>query len=173
MLFYNFPFLKVGQSIQINWIFYTDNNQLYYQNKPVKERFTEKEPSARGKKRGGIQGIKSVIRGNIKNIEITCPHTLYKKTRSCDGFGKRKKITSIMTPESDFEYYYIDHYACKSTEEFIDNKLLKEDVFHKFDNNMDKIEWYFKYNKITKEKIDMIENKTKYILTNYRSRIKN
>ena len=78
-----------------------------------------------------------------------------------------------MTPESDFEYYYIEHYACKSTEEFIDNKLLKEDVFHKFDNNMDKIEWYFKYNKITKEKIDMIENKTKYILTNYRSRIKN
>lgn len=172
-LFLNDKRFKSCNRVQLNWIFYTDNNQLYYQNKPVKERFTEKEPSARGKKRGGIQGIKSVIRGNIKNIEITCPHTLYKKTRSCDGFGKRKKITSIMTPESDFEYYYIDHYACKSTEEFIDNKLLKEDVFHKFDNNMDKIEWYFKYNKITKEKIDMIENKTKYILTNYRSRIKN
>ena len=157
----------------INWIFYTDNNQLYYQNKPVKERFTEKEPIARGKKKGGIQGIKSVIRGNIKNIEITCPHILYKRTHSCDGFGKRKTIHYIITLESDFEYYYIDHYACKSTEEFINNKLLKADVFHKFDNNMDKIEWYFKYNKVTKEKIDMIERKTKYILTNYRSRIKN
>jgi hypothetical protein len=159
--------------VQLNWIFYTDNNQLYYENKPVKERFTEKEPNVRGKKKIGVQGIKSVIRGNIKNLEITCPHILYKRTRSCDGFGKRKKISSIITKEPDFEYYYIDHYACKSTEEFIINKLLKTDVMHKYDNNMDKIKWYFKYNEITKQKIDMIEKKTKYNLTKYRSRIKN
>ena len=38
---------------------------------------------------------------------------------------------------------------------------------------MDKIKWYFSYNKVTKEKIDMIERKTKYILANYRSSIKN
>ena len=142
--------------MQINWIFYTDNNQLYYENKPVKERFTEREPRARGIKKGGVQGIKSVIRGNIKNMKITCPHILYKRTRSCDGFGKRKKIISIITQESDFEYYYIDHYACKSTEEFINNKLLKADVIHKSDNNLNKIEWYFKYNKITKENIFLI-----------------
>lgn len=44
---------------------------------------------------------------------------------------------------------------------------------HKYDNNIDKIKWYFKYNKVTKEKIDMIEKRTKYNLTNYRSKIKN
>ena len=48
--------------VQFNWIFYTDNNLLYYEDKPVKERFTEKQASARGKKKGGPQGIKSVIR---------------------------------------------------------------------------------------------------------------
>ena len=159
--------------MQLNWIFYTDNNHLYYESKPVKERFTEREPNARGKTKGGIQGIKSVIRGNIKNLEITCPHILYKGTRSCDGFGKRKKVTYIITKDSDFEYYYIKHYACKSTEEFINNKLLKTDVIHKVDSNMNKIEWYFKYNKITKEKIDMIEAKTKYILDKYRNGIQN
>ena len=37
--------------IQLNWIFYTDNNMLYYVNKPLKERFTEREPRARGKKK--------------------------------------------------------------------------------------------------------------------------
>jgi len=170
-LFLNDKRFKSCNRVQLNRIFYTDNNQLYYQNKTVKERFTEKEPSVRGKKRGGIKGIKSVIRGNIKNIKITCPHILYERTHSCDGFGKRKKIFSYFTKESDFEYYYIDHYSCKSTEEFIDSKLLKTDVIHKIDNNMEKIDWYFKYNKITKEKIDMIEKKTKYNLTKYRSRV--
>ena len=34
--------------VEINWIFYTDNNKLYYENKPVNERFTEKELRARG-----------------------------------------------------------------------------------------------------------------------------
>lgn len=38
---------------------------------------------------------------------------------------------------------------------------------------MDKIEWYFIYNKVIKEKLDMIENRTKYNLTKYRSRIIN
>ena len=39
-------------------------------------------------------------------------------------------------------------------------------------NNMERINMYFKYNKITKEKIDYIEKRTKYNLTKYRSMIK-
>jgi hypothetical protein len=159
--------------VQLNWIFYTDNNQLYYEDKPVRERFTEREPNAQGKTRGKDQGIKSVIRGNLDNIIIDCPHTLSENTKSCDGFGRRRKKTSIVTKESDFKYYYIEHYACKSTEEFIQNKLIRTDVYHKIDNNMDKINWYFAYNKVTKEKIEMIENRTKYNLTRFRDRIQN
>ena len=159
--------------VQLNWIFYTDNNLIYYENKPLKERFTEREPNARGKKQGGRQGIKSVIRGNINNMNITCPHVLSKHTRSCNGFGKRRKVIDIVTMDADFDYYYIDHYACKSTEEFIINKLKRTDVFHKKDINMDKIKWYFEYNKITKEKIDFIERETKYNLSLYRNKIEN
>ena len=171
-LFLNDKRFEKCNRVQLNIIFHTDNNQLYYKNKTLKERFTEREPIARGKIKGGSKVIKSVIRGNIKNIKITCPHILYKNTKSCDGFGKRKQVYyGIRTKESDFEYYYIDHYYCKSTEEFINNKLLKTDAFHKIDNNMDKINFYFKYNKVTKEKIDMIEKKTKYNLTKYRSKI--
>ena len=170
-LFLNDKRFKYCNRVQLNWIFYTDNNQLYYEDKPLKERFTEREPNARGKTKGKDQGIKSVLRGNLRDVEITSPHFLYEKTRSCDGFGKRKRLTSIITLESDFEYYYIDHYACKSTEEFIQNKLIRTDVYHKVDINMEKIKWYFEYNKITKEKIDMIENRTKYNLTKYRSKI--
>ena len=34
--------------VQFNWIFFTDNNLLYYEDKPVRERFTEREPIAKG-----------------------------------------------------------------------------------------------------------------------------
>ena len=69
--------------------------------------------------------------------------------------------------DADFDNYYINHYACKSTEEFID-KFKKTDVFHRKDINMEKIKWYFAYNKITEEKINYIERETKYNLSSYR-----
>ena len=159
--------------VQFNWIFFIDNNLLYYEDKPLRERFTEREPIAKGKKTGGRPGIKSVIRGSINNFEITCVHILNRHTRSCDGFGKRKKVKNIITIKSDFDFYYIEHYYCKSTEEFINNKLKKSDVFFKDDINMLKIKVYFGYNKITTEKINLIEKETKYNLSIYRNRTKN
>jgi len=157
--------------VQFNFIFYTDNNQLYYEDKPLKERFTEREPSARGKKRGGDQPIKSALRGNMRDVKIYCPHVLDRNTRSCDGFGNRRRLYLHMMHNSDYEYYYLIHYAWKSTEEFIQNKLIRSDVFYKVDINMKKIAIYFEYNQITKEKIDLIESRTKYNLTKYRNMI--
>ena len=146
------------QRIQLNWIFHTDNNLLYYDQRPLKQRFTERERKARGVKRGDWNGIKSILRGHISNLKIKCVHTLNHKLRSCDGFGKIKPIDGIITKDADFEYYYIDHYYCKSTEEFI-NKVTKGDALF-VDNRMDRIRTYFAYNQITKEKIDLIEKGT-------------
>lgn len=69
----------------------------------------------------------------------------------------------------DSEYYYFKHYSFKSTEEYC-NKLNRGNVA--FDNNrhkkLSKIHMYFNYNKITIDKINMLENKTgiKLILKN-------
>ena len=161
------------QRIQLNWIFHTDNDLLYYENKTLAERFPYREMRARGKKIGGTQGIKSMIRGNI-NIDIEDAHVLSSKVQSCDGFGNYKDIQTIVTNVSDFYYYYIDHYYCKSTEEFI-NKILKSDVHHQVDDNLRllKLEVYFSMNKITKEKLDYIEKETKLNLSKFRNKIKN
>ena len=160
------------ERIQLNWVFYTDNNLLYYDNRTLAERFTERQPGARGVKIGVSQGIKSIVRGNIKNVRMNNVHILSKKFRLCDGFGNRKKIHGIITTDSDFEYYYINHYYCKSTEEFI-NKIMKTDAVYKNASKIDKIKTYLGYNKITKEKIDLIENRTKINLTKFRIEIKN
>ena len=135
------------------------------------ERFPIREPKARNKKVGGIQGIKSILKGNIK-INITDAHILSSKLQSCDGFGKIKEIINIITNVSDFEYYYIDHYYCKSTEEFI-NKLLRGSVAYGFNKEhmLRRINMHFSYNDITEDKINYIENITNFNLTKYRNRI--
>ena len=63
--------------------------------------------------------VKTVIRGNIKGVKIIHVHYLL-KMEGCNGFGDivNKKNDSI--PDIvDLNYYYIRHYALKSTEEFI------------------------------------------------------
>ena len=159
------------ERIQLNWIFHTDNNLLYYDPRPLKERFPEREKKARGVSKGDWNGIKSILRGHIPNIFINCVHTLNHKLKSCDGFGNPKEIDGIITKNADFKYYYIDHYYSKSTEEFI-NKINKGDALY-VDNRMDRIRVYFAYNEIKKEKIDMIENRTGLNLSKYRQIIKN
>ena len=158
--------------IQLNWIFHTDSNLLHYENISLVKRFPYREKKARGKKIGGIQGIKSIMRGNIE-VDIKDVHILSKKLISCDGFGNIKEIQNIVTNVSDFYYYYIDHYYCKSTEEFI-KKILKSDACHEVNDNLKylKLEVYFSLNEITKDKLDYIEKETKLNLSKFRSRIK-
>jgi hypothetical protein len=163
------PKFNKCERIQLNWIFHTDNNLLFYDKRPLKERFIERERRSRGKKKGGIMGIKSILRGHIPNITIQCVHTLNHKLKSCDGFGHPKEVIGIITKNSDFEYYYIDHYFSKSTEEFI-NKLNKGDALF-VENRIPRIKTYFAMNKITKEKIDLIENRTGLNLSKLRQKI--
>ena len=57
---------------------------------------------------------------------------------------------------------YIDHYFCKSTQEFV-NKLNKKDALFIDSNLRDRIKVYFAINKPTKEKKDYMKN---HIITN-------
>ena len=115
----------ICERIQLNWVIYTDNNLFYYENRPVQERFTEKEFRARIMKSGGSQQIKSIVRGHNPNVNIHCIHVIDKILKSCDGFGRRQRVIDIRTLRSDYEFYYIKHYYSKSTEEFVDKILRK------------------------------------------------
>jgi hypothetical protein len=161
------------ERIQLNWVFYTDNNLLYYENKPVQERFTEKEERARKFKNGGSQEIKSLIRGHNPNVNIHCIHVIDEKLRSCNGFGIRKRVNGLRTVKSDYEFYYIKHYYSKSTEEFID-KILRKDACHNYTVavQMQKVRRYFRYSEVTEEKLNFIENRTKLNLSSLRYRIR-
>ena len=144
------------QSIYLNWIIHTDNNLIYYDNRTLNKRFTEivKNPTfCRGK---------TIIRGGIENVKFISTHTLVENIERCNGFGKIFKIKNkrINCKVPDYKYFYIDHYYSKSTEEFI-NKINKGDgIFSEsIQNKYKRIYFYFRFNKITMDKINFIIKK--------------
>ena len=166
------PYLNRGnfidcQTIQLNLLFHTDNDNLFYNNKPLMERFRE----TRTKK---SETFKSIIRGNI-NVRVNNVHNLNNRLISCDSFGNnnmREKFREIFTNKTDFKFYYIDHFCFKSTEEFI-NKINRGSAYvgKALKRKMRKVGWYFNINKISLEKIDLIENYTHLNLSEYRKQI--
>ena len=137
------------QSIYLNWVIHTDNNLKYYNNKSLAKRFTEIY-----KNKNYCNG-KTIIRGDIKNIKMETTHLLDTKIGRCNGFGKKFKSKGIFCLTPDYKYYYIDHYYSKSTEEFI-NKINKGDAIFGKKNKDLRINIYFRFNKITYEKIKYI-----------------
>ena len=141
-------------SIYLNWIIHTDNNLLYYDKRDLYKRFPEVV-----KNKNFCYG-KTIIRGNIENLTFKSTHTLDNKIGRCNGFGKINKNKHRRCKVPDYKYFYIDHYFCKSTEEYI-NKINKGDaiVGQNIKNKYTRINLYFKFNKISMAKINFIVEK--------------
>lgn len=165
--FLNEKKFKECQLIYLNLLLHTDNNQLYYEKKPLSVRFPEIVPIS-----NTYFEVKSILRGHIPNITINCIHTINKEYKNCNGYGHQNMINNIWSTEPDYKRYYIDHYYCKSTEEFID-KINRGDPLYNTDKyKMDRIEKYSKQIILTKEKIEMIENRTGLSLLKYKQLLK-
>ena len=157
------------QIIYLNLVVHNDNDQLFYQNNSLYERF----PNIVQKSRESSLQVKMIIKGGIKNIKIlTTAKCIISNIKhdltSCNGFGNNIIQKSLFTNITDYNLYYIDHFYCKSTEEFI-KKLSRGDIFNSGKDlekyKLARIRRYFKYNKITKEKIEMIEKSLKIDLS--------
>ena len=83
------------ESIQLNWVHMSDNNYLFYEDKPLHIRFTEIGKNVNKKKYNRICFVKTIIKGHLKNINITHNHLLNKNLTACDGFGKKSKVNKI------------------------------------------------------------------------------
>ena len=108
----NQPKFSKCQTIQLNMFFHDDNNLLYYDNRSLFQRFPKKTKRK-------VETLKSILKGNNK-ININCVHNINNNLKSCNGFGQfnDKEKTKMFTHTPDFQFYYIDHFCFKSTEEF-------------------------------------------------------
>ena len=153
---------KNCQSIIINWKYYGDNDKLYYEPKPLKERFIKPVNMTEEIMKIGYiySAAKTIVRGGLNLIWAHFPH-YFRNTINCRPNGNI--LEDYLSPP-DYSKAYIKHYTTKSTEEFVE-KLNKGDVFYKPDIYYltYKIkEYYFLFNKINKKKIELIKNKLKY-----------
>ena len=95
--FLNKPIFNYCDYIRLNNIYHSDNNNLYYINKTLSERFPEiilnmkKYP------------IKTILKGNITGIKITNVHFLSqnKKIKACNGFGNLVKKINLYADKVD------------------------------------------------------------------------
>lgn len=152
---------KNCSSILINWKYYGDNNNIYYEPKELKKRFN-KPFSFDDNKTYDIyfySAAKSIVRGRGK-VNLTWAHFPHFLNNSniCRPDGNK-----IQNPLSkyNYSYAYIKHYSTKSTEEFL-IKLFKRKVSTaiKFDIKFLTFwlsKYYFLFNKVTKKKLSLIK----------------
>jgi hypothetical protein len=154
------------KKIYLNWVHHTDNNLMHYENRTLKDRFPEKESIPSDKKITQHVLVKSIIRGNISNVEFDCEHKLSNEFKGCNAEGIETSLEGCSMLKPDYENNYIDHYHYKSVDEFIE-KLNLGDV-----NKTEELNNYFEYNKINSEKFDYIQKKTGLDLSSYKKALK-
>ena len=159
------------KKVELNWIHKVEKGiSLYYDNRPLKIRFNKRESNIY--KKSFYPQIKSIIRGNIKNITFDCVHLLAHNIKSCDGFGRLSNTNGVKTLNPDFKKYYINHYYGKSLQEFVEKILNGCASLGKTNTTMlAKINRYFEIYNIDKKKIDYIENKTGLDLSFYKAKV--
>ena len=147
------------QIIKINFLFYSDNELLYYDSRPIQHRFTSpllNHPN-------NIY-IKSMVRGGLsqnywKNTET--PHTGKMKYKNCNSLGKKIKYFTNKNIPYNYKYAVLKHYYSKSVEEYCHKTKRGYAFFDKIEfdtkRKISKIENYFIYNKKTKIKIKLFK----------------
>jgi len=149
--------------IYLNQVLHTDNDQVFYTNKSLFQRFPYFTTNFNKK----IGYTKIIIRGNLTNINFTNPHVL-DYNNQCNSIGK---LTDLSYIDLYNEYYHSHHFYFKSTEEYF-NKLKRGGVTSgKKYFFPDIFDFYFSVNRITKEKIDYLENRSGLNLSRYKDKL--
>ena len=144
--------------VKINWVLYSDNDQIKYENKPLMKRFTQVT-----KYKGDNFNIKSILRGNIPYYNYNrsySPHYLYSKVKSCSTSGKVINGT-YYSKFLDYKFAILNHYNTKTITEYT-KKLRKGIATGYWILNNRTLNYYFNrffgINNKTKEKVEIFNN---------------
>jgi hypothetical protein len=160
--------ISTANIIKINWLCYDDNDLLYYENKPLNERFTRLCCYDTDNPYGFIENlhIKSFINCKTKNVDWIngCAHSpkifnrnkflLYDKI--INGVGEickaedQSKLSKIFNP--NFDLVYLKHFRMKTIEEYVTNKINKLSKYG-YSNVYFDDKLFFKYNKKSVKKM--------------------
>ena len=148
---------KKCYNIIINWIVYTDNNLVYYDDRKIQERFTE--PLLNNSIN---RHVKSTIRGKRRTNywrKATNSHRPKIKVPTCTQNGERLSKFKSRIQKINYDNAYIKHYNTKTIEEFIikikrGKSIGKSELNYNYWNET--LHNFFKINKVTEEKLNYI-----------------
>jgi hypothetical protein len=104
------------QIIKINWLYYINNNSLYYEKKPLEERLDIPLFNI------SVNGhIKSTVRGKLVHnywYKAQNPHTSINNFTTCSSSGKIIDPSSPYNYPYEHQFAYLKHYQMKSFEEY-------------------------------------------------------
>ena len=141
-------------AIQINWEIYGDNDLLYYENKPVLERFPL--PSIVN---SNSPFIKTIVKTNNPNfITLKIHNAIIPDGKFVYPSGKPTK--SGMTQPVNYTGAKIKHFYTKTIEEWIARKYkaTNADGLDFLNTTSRRLKEFFIYNKYTEEKLEIIKS---------------
>ena len=148
------------QSVLFNWNICDDSNLERYDNRPLIERFKN------CKKRAHF--AKSMVRGNLENLFFPTSHICAINIKYfCDSNGNRIFPKSFINYNFNKTSYiaYIKHFFTKTAEEFCVKLNRGGGQSSKNKTLIYRLKTFLSINKITKNKIKILENCTKVNLT--------
>ena len=166
--FFNNRFDKC-EVIVFNWLMYNDNDLIKYDNRSLKVRFPNPK--------NGFSFVKSFVRGYNEKLIIPTTHVAGINVYNfCNSNGEKIYLNNFLAYGfKNNSKAYIKHYYTKTVEEFC-KKIIKGDAhFHRNHSKFmrkvnNKLKLFFKLNKITDEKIKILENCLNMKLDKYVSR---
>lgn len=140
-------------SIQVNWESYGDNGNVYYEDKPVKERFTTPSKNQRW-------CVKTIVKTNNPNFISLRSH--YADIKDGKGVYPNGDKTIIQAAQPiNYEGARLNHYYTKTIEEWIDRKYRQREVNGNPNLNdiNNRLREFFIYNEKTEEKLNVIRER--------------
>ena len=144
------------EAILFNWVIYTDNNLLYYDNRTLIKRFTESNLYDKDN-----SYVKSIVRGGL-NKTIFYPeksnHVPDDNLIICDSKGNIIKTNPYSLNPPVYDYGYLKHYTTKTAEEFCE-KIKTGHPRNVILEPQERVKLFFRHNKFSKEKLKIFEKK--------------
>ena len=159
------PVFDKCETVVVNWVMYTDNDLIYYDNRPSIERFTVPIFNYTYN-----YYVKPIVRGNLTKKIFTVNvshHTPNKEVITCDSMGNiRKNIRDTINPPIH-KYAYLIHFNTRSAEEYVE-KVKRGYPGHRFADIFTKIKLYFLMNRYSEEKLQFFEKSFNRSFNNFR-----
>ena len=150
------------KSVKTNWLIYSDNDLIHYENLPIQSRFLTPIYNS-----SLNIHIKSTVRGKL-NInywkDALNPHTTKYKYNSCSSSGKIIPYDSPFNFPPDYQNAILRHYKTKTIEEYLVKlKRGRADKPLNFTEGdaIEKINIFFSVNKFKKSKLKFIKMRLK------------